>query len=371
MADSVKSSKSAVKKAKTREKKFFGKHFNDDGCCLEAQMFVHKCLSWLEVENTNRLSEVGIYRISGGASSIQKLKELAEKDAVNFLIPPTEDTHSVTGVLKLYLREMAEPLVPYDLYGMFVATVSCPESVRDSKMKEVLLMLPPNNKVIFDRLFYHLHKVSLYADENKMDSKNLALVFAPNLLRPEIDTPDVVIGDSVFTNAFVTSLIERPDYYLHPKLIVSPRMQYSFNDLTSTSTQVSLVTSHHHHPQGGAPTLQIPHPQGGPPTLQIPQPPSTHQPPGAPPQPPHPHLPPLELPQHPPSQPLYHPPLPVPPKATPLQPVPESQPQAPSTWSPQIPNHLPPQVPPTQYQAGSDIIRKFPSAPLILKPQNG
>uniref|UniRef100_A0A6B2LEE4 Rho-GAP domain-containing protein n=1 Tax=Arcella intermedia TaxID=1963864 RepID=A0A6B2LEE4_9EUKA len=169
-------------------------------------------MTWLEAD-TSRLKETGLYRISGGLSSIHKLKEAAEKDATTFVIPPSEDTHSVTGVLKLYLREMTDPLVPFDLYSSFIAAASSEEG-KDEKIQTAVSTLPPGNKLIFDKLFYHLNKVTTHSLENKMDSKNLAVVFAPTILRPPNDDLETVFGDAVFSNELVSGLIERPDYFI-------------------------------------------------------------------------------------------------------------------------------------------------------------
>jgi len=212
-------------------------------------MFAHKCLSWIEVENTQRLREEGLYRISGSLAAITRLKEAADKDAINFIIDPTEDTHNVTGVLKMYLRDMAEPLVPYKLYSLFVEAVTITHyPKRDEAIQIVLKSLPPDNRVIFDRLFYHLHKVASFVLDNKMDSKNLALVFTPTILRPNEASLGVDIDDTAHTINFISYLIEKPDFYLHPNLLVSPRSQYTFNDLDSTSTLIPHIIF------GGPPT---------------------------------------------------------------------------------------------------------------------
>eukprot|EP01027_Heterolobosea_sp_BB2_P011867 GEZU01017228.1.p1 GENE.GEZU01017228.1~~GEZU01017228.1.p1 ORF type:complete len:341 (-),score=36.51 GEZU01017228.1:13-1035(-) len=46
-----------------------------------------------------------------------------------------------------------------------------------------------------------------------MRPSNLAIIFAPNLLRPINDTPEVVIGDSPHANGLVTTLIDHCDHF--------------------------------------------------------------------------------------------------------------------------------------------------------------
>ena len=38
--------------------------------------------------------------------------------------PPFEDVHALTGSLKLYFRELPEPLIPYDFFSGFVEAIS-------------------------------------------------------------------------------------------------------------------------------------------------------------------------------------------------------------------------------------------------------
>jgi len=70
------------------------------------------------------LKTEGIYRVSGSASTIAKLKQLFdfEPDQVDFRTPAGffGDIHAVAGVLKLYLRELPEPLLTKAYYADFM-----------------------------------------------------------------------------------------------------------------------------------------------------------------------------------------------------------------------------------------------------------
>ena len=37
---------------------------------------------------------------------------------------PFDDVHALTGSLKLYFRELPEPLIPYDFFSGFVEAIS-------------------------------------------------------------------------------------------------------------------------------------------------------------------------------------------------------------------------------------------------------
>lgn len=95
------------------------------------------------------------------------------------------DVHSVTGVLKLYLREMPEALFTDALYPAFVdAFQSGGESNRAVALRRVYESLPAVNKAVIDFILAHLSRVNKHEAQNKMSLHNLATVFGPTLLRP-------------------------------------------------------------------------------------------------------------------------------------------------------------------------------------------
>jgi hypothetical protein len=69
-----------------------------------------------------RLEEKGIYRLSGSHSSVQRLKQMFATDPSSVLTE-SEEVHDVTGVLKLYFREMVEPIIPFHMYVEFFLLV--------------------------------------------------------------------------------------------------------------------------------------------------------------------------------------------------------------------------------------------------------
>lgn len=72
-----------------------------------------------EVERRG-MKEIGIYRVSGLTSDIQKLKKAFENNPyeAEHLLKEI-DIHAVTGLLKMYLRELPEALFTNALYKKF------------------------------------------------------------------------------------------------------------------------------------------------------------------------------------------------------------------------------------------------------------
>lgn len=92
--------------------------------------------------------------------------------------------HSVTGVLKLYLREMPEALFTDALYPAFLEAFQTGEISRNTALRRVYEGLPAVNKAVIDFLLAHLIRVNKHEGQNKMSLHNLATVFGPTLLRP-------------------------------------------------------------------------------------------------------------------------------------------------------------------------------------------
>ncbi|TRZ02219.1 hypothetical protein DNTS_030443 [Danionella cerebrum] len=110
-------------------------------------LIVRQCVE--EIERRG-MEEVGIYRVSGVATDIQALK--ASFDANNkdvSVIMSEMDVNAIAGTLKLYFRELPEPLFTDELYTNFTEGIVA------------------ENEGI-----------------NKMSFHNLATVFGPTLLRP-------------------------------------------------------------------------------------------------------------------------------------------------------------------------------------------
>ncbi|KAM9424752.1 active breakpoint cluster region-related protein isoform 2-T2 [Pholidichthys leucotaenia] len=142
-------------------------------CCVE------------EVERRG-MDEVGIYRISGTTSDISMLKTAFDsnlREAVTRL--RTAEVNAVSGVLKLYLRELPEPLIPTELFQSLATALEIQDM--DSRLISMLSLLqssPDPNRHTFLYLLHHLQRVSERQHVNKMSLLNLATVFGPSLLRP-------------------------------------------------------------------------------------------------------------------------------------------------------------------------------------------
>ncbi|XP_013778995.1 active breakpoint cluster region-related protein-like [Limulus polyphemus] len=138
-----------------------------------------------EVEKRG-MNEVGIYRVSGSASDVQKLKKTFETNLYEAeQLLKEVDIHTVTGLLKLYLRELPDTLFTDALYPMFFEAFSVQDQkTRTRRLLSLFHSLPTINQEVLIKLVDHLVKVNQHESHNKMSLHSLATVFGPNVLRP-------------------------------------------------------------------------------------------------------------------------------------------------------------------------------------------
>ncbi|XP_024132036.1 PH_BCR_vertebrate and RhoGAP_Bcr domain-containing protein [Oryzias melastigma] len=146
-------------------------------------LIVRQCVE--EIERRG-MDEVGIYRVSGVATDIQALKAAFDSNNKDVSVMMREmDVNAIAGTLKLYFRELPEPLFTDELYPNFAGGIALSDSVaKESCMLNLLLSLPEPNLVTFLFLLDHLKRVAENECINKMSLHNLATVFGPTLLRP-------------------------------------------------------------------------------------------------------------------------------------------------------------------------------------------
>lgn len=140
-----------------------------------------------EVERRG-MGEVGIYRVSGSASDLLKMKKSFESNSYEAeQLLKEVDIHSVTGILKLYLRELPEALFTDHLYPQLFEAYNSSNSNQTRRLNlltECFNKLPEQNLRCINFLLDHLIRVNQHETENKMSLHNLATVFGPTLLRP-------------------------------------------------------------------------------------------------------------------------------------------------------------------------------------------
>ncbi|KAG6821005.1 hypothetical protein H0H93_008634 [Arthromyces matolae] len=103
---------------------------------------------------------------------------------VDKCIQAVETIGIVTSVLKKYFRSLPAPLLTYDLHDEFMATVQLKgQTSRDATMLDLVNRLPNEHYYTLRMLMLHLHRIHELSDINKMNARNLGVVFGPTLMR--------------------------------------------------------------------------------------------------------------------------------------------------------------------------------------------
>ncbi|XP_008436656.1 rho GTPase-activating protein 12 isoform X2 [Poecilia reticulata] len=167
--------------------------------------FVKMCID--HVENTG-LSVDGLYRVSGNLAVIQKLRFAVNHDEkVDLNDSKWEDIHVTTGALKMFFRELPEPLFTYGSFNDFVNAIKCSDyKQRVNSVKDLIKKLPKPNHDTMQALFRHLRRVIEHGEANRMTTQSVAIVFGPTLLRPETETGNIAVH-MVYQNQIVELIL--------------------------------------------------------------------------------------------------------------------------------------------------------------------
>uniref|UniRef100_A0A8B9LEP0 Rho GTPase activating protein 12b n=1 Tax=Astyanax mexicanus TaxID=7994 RepID=A0A8B9LEP0_ASTMX len=119
--------------------------------------FVKMCIE--HVENTG-LNIDGLYRVSGNLAVIQKLRFAVNHDEqVDLDDSKWEDIHVTTGALKMFFRELPEPLFTYASFNDFVNAIKHSDyKQRLQGIKDLIKQLPKPNQETMQVLFKHLKR---------------------------------------------------------------------------------------------------------------------------------------------------------------------------------------------------------------------
>ncbi|KAG2199562.1 hypothetical protein INT47_012162 [Mucor saturninus] len=171
-----------------------------------------RCIEYL---NDVGVHEVGIYRIPGSTITVNKLRAVFNDGSdIDFHVTKP-DPHAVGTLLKMYLRELPEPIIPFELANeytkQFMQSIQSSNTLDKEAMQDTLhvsssltdtttnVKLPPispdllktvrsiTSKLpiysfcLLQLLSRHLKKVADNQQENRMSVSNLAVIFIPTL----------------------------------------------------------------------------------------------------------------------------------------------------------------------------------------------
>ncbi|NWT66524.1 RHG24 protein, partial [Prunella himalayana] len=206
-----------------------------------APMLVEQCVDFIRQRG---LKEEGLFRLPGQANLVKELQDAfdcGEKPSFD----SNTDVHTVASLLKLYLRELPEPVVPYAKYEDFLSCAKMLSKEEETGLKELVKQvksLPTVNYNLLKYICRFLDEVQSYSGVNKMSVQNLATVFGPNILRPKVEDPLTIMEGTVVVQQLMSVMISKHEE-LFPKDIdpqMGPEVCNNNNEIPKKTTAGQL-----------------------------------------------------------------------------------------------------------------------------------
>ncbi|XP_059168116.1 N-chimaerin-like isoform X2 [Physella acuta] len=154
-------------------------------------LVVEKCVKEIELRG---LEMEGLYRLAGFHDDVEAVRMAFDKDAENtdISVNKYEDINTICSALKLYFRILPIPLITCQVYKKLMEIIKTEDlspSDQVQLMKEPLNSLPPAHFHTLKYMCAHLGRVVEHKSKNMMSFENLAIVFAPTLMRSDDADP--------------------------------------------------------------------------------------------------------------------------------------------------------------------------------------
>ncbi|GAB1609267.1 rho GTPase-activating protein 24-like [Argonauta hians] len=188
---------------------------HNSGCGRKVPYITEACVNFLEKHG---LETEGVYRLAGRIVLIKELQESFDTGVAINLEDSEADVHTVASLLKLYLRELPDSIIPSEYFQKFMGIAY--EAVDKHKnqdeefiprLTDAVNILEVDNYNILKYLCRHLYKVSQHSDVNKMTLANLSMVFGPNIIRHEDENPEILRATADLNQKLALILIKHSD----------------------------------------------------------------------------------------------------------------------------------------------------------------
>ncbi|XDV17395.1 hypothetical protein PO909_023257 [Leuciscus waleckii] len=164
-----------------------------------------KLINYIEMHG---LYTEGIYRKSGSTNKIKELKLSLDTD-VNGMNLDDYNINVIASVFKQWLRDLPNPLMTFELYEEFLRAMGLQDKKEVIRgVYSIIDQLSRTHLNTLERLIFHLVRIALQEETNRMSANALAIVFAPCILRcPDTIDPLRSVQDIGKTTACVELII--------------------------------------------------------------------------------------------------------------------------------------------------------------------
>nr|XP_046226749.1 rho GTPase-activating protein 21-like isoform X3 [Scatophagus argus] len=163
------------------------------------------------------LEYTGIYRVPGNNAAISNMQEELNNKGMNDIDIHDDkwrDLNVISSLLKSFFRKLPEPLFTNEKYADFIEANRTEDPVERLKvLKRLLHELPDHHYETLKFLSAHLKTVAENSEKNKMEPRNLAIVFGPTLVRTTEDNMTHMVTHMPDQYRIVETLIQNYDWF--------------------------------------------------------------------------------------------------------------------------------------------------------------
>ncbi|XP_030397474.1 rho GTPase-activating protein 23 isoform X3 [Gopherus evgoodei] len=166
------------------------------------------------------LEYMGIYRVPGNNAVVSSLQEQLNKGGteINLQDERWQDLNVISSLLKSFFRKLPEPLFTDDKYNDFIEANRIEDaSERMKTLRKLIRDLPGQYYETLKFLVGHLKTIADHSEKNKMEPRNLALVFGPTLVRTSEDNMTDMVTHMPDRYKIVETLIQHSDWFFSDK----------------------------------------------------------------------------------------------------------------------------------------------------------
>ncbi|XP_069763113.1 rho GTPase-activating protein 23-like isoform X3 [Narcine bancroftii] len=202
-------------------------------------LIVEICCNLVEEKG---LEYTGIYRVPGNNAMVSSLQEQLNKGMtdLNTSDEKWQDLNVISSLLKLFFRKLPQPLFTDDKYNDFIEANRLEDAAkRLQTFKKLLWNLPEYYFETLKFLTGHLKTVADHSEKNKMEPRNLALVFGPTLVRTSEDKMIDMVTHMQDRYKIIETLIQHYDWFFNEDRDMDEKAPVDLGDSTTSDSAKS------------------------------------------------------------------------------------------------------------------------------------
>lgn len=163
---------------------------------------IYRSIEYLFANNGERCE--GIFRTSASYKIVGRVKQILDGDQ-DIELSEFKEPACAAAIIKDYLRELPNPLIPYQYYNDFVVIGRLKEDSRKKEAKKLVAKLPEANQNTLWYLCYFCNAVVQHVDESQMNEVNLGTCLGPTVCRaPPEEAMKEMENTKLVIDAFAT-----------------------------------------------------------------------------------------------------------------------------------------------------------------------